>query len=136
MPPEGFETEDYLLTTQRYTETVLAIADALGHEDPILAGCSMAAALRCRLRHFILDASAGSLPLRPRISSRHGTIDWFHRPDAHGGEMGAALVSANIAPHAPMAERWNTLWMFTQSGPGVFRGDLSFYTRDDSLNKW
>ena len=23
-------------------------------------------------------------------------IDWFHRPDAHGGEMGAALVSANI----------------------------------------
>lgn len=23
--------------------------------------------------------------------------------------------------------------MFQQSGPGVFRGDLSFYTRDDSL---
>ena len=23
--------------------------------------------------------------------------------------------------------------MFMQSGPGVFRGDLSFYTRDDSL---
>jgi pimeloyl-ACP methyl ester carboxylesterase len=60
-------------------------------------------------------------------------IDWFHRPDAHGGEMGAALVSANISPHAPDAERWNTLWMFQQSGPGVFRGDLSFYTRDDSL---
>lgn len=47
--------------------------------------------------------------------------------------MGAALVSANISPHAPEAERWNTLWMFIQSGPGVFRGDLSFYTRDDSL---
>jgi pimeloyl-ACP methyl ester carboxylesterase len=60
-------------------------------------------------------------------------IDWFHRPDAHGGEMGAALVSANISPYAPDAERWNTLWMFMQSGPGVFRGDLSFYTRDDSL---
>lgn len=60
-------------------------------------------------------------------------IDWFHRPDAHGGEMGAALVSANIAPQAPEAERWNTQWMFMQSGPGVFRGDLSFYTRDDSL---
>jgi pimeloyl-ACP methyl ester carboxylesterase len=60
-------------------------------------------------------------------------IDWFHRPDAHGGEMGAALVSANISPYAPNAERWNTLWMFMQSGPGVFRGDLSFYTKDDSL---
>ena len=60
-------------------------------------------------------------------------IDWFHRPDAHGGEMGAALVSANISPYAPNSERWNTLWMFMQSGPGVFRGDLSFYTRDESL---
>ena len=47
--------------------------------------------------------------------------------------MGAALVSANIAPQGPEAERWNTQWMFMQSGPGVFRGDLSFYTRDDSL---
>jgi pimeloyl-ACP methyl ester carboxylesterase len=47
--------------------------------------------------------------------------------------MGAALVSANISPYAPEADRWATLWMFMQSGPGVFRGDLSFYTRDDSL---
>ena len=47
--------------------------------------------------------------------------------------MGAAPVSANISPHAPEAEPWNTLWMFMASGPGVFRGDLSFYTRDDSL---
>lgn len=57
-------------------------------------------------------------------------IDWFHRLDAHGGEMGA---SANISPHAPKAERWNTPWMFMQSGPGGFRADLSFYTRDDGL---
>lgn len=56
-------------------------------------------------------------------------IDWFHRPDAHGGEMGAALVSANISPYAPDAERWNTMWMFMQSGPGVFRGDLLGYSR-------
>ena len=97
--------------------------------------------------------SAKSLPLVPlQLAALHGDrfsgfiaieasdfqpawydIDWFHRPDAHGGEMGAALVSANISPHAPDAERWNTLWMFMQSGPGVFRGDLSFYTRDDSL---
>ncbi len=47
--------------------------------------------------------------------------------------MGAALVSANISPFAPEIERWNTLWMFMQSGPGLFRGDLNFYTKDDSL---
>jgi len=30
----------------------------------------------------------------------------------------------------------NTLWMFMQSGPGVFRGDLSFNTKDNSLIRY
>ena len=41
LPPEGFETEEYLLTTESYLETVLAMVDLLGLERPVLAGCSM-----------------------------------------------------------------------------------------------
>src|SRR5690606_11917269 len=41
LPPQGFETEEYLLTTEAYIETVLAVADALSLDRPILAGCSM-----------------------------------------------------------------------------------------------
>ena len=134
LPPEGFETQEYLLTTDAYIDTILAFCDGLGLDRPLLAGCSMGGRIALQLAALHPDRFSGFIAIE--ASDFQGAwydIDWFHRPDAHGGEMGAALVSANISPHAPSAERWNTQWMFMQSGPGVFRGDLSFYTRDDSL---
>ena len=134
LPPEGFQTQEYLLTTEAYIATVLAVADTLGLDRPILAGCSMGGRIALQLAALHGDRFAGFIAIEASdFQPAWYDIDWFHRPDAHGGEMGAALVSANISPYAPEAERWNTLWMFMQSGPGVFGGDLSFYTRDDSL---
>lgn len=134
LPPEGFETQEYLLTTEAYIDTVLAVIDRLGLDKPILAGCSMGGRIALQLAAQYSDHFAGFIAIEASdFQPAWYDIDWFHRPDAHGGEMGAALVSANISPYAPNAERWNTMWMFMQSGPGVFRGDLSFYTRDDSL---
>lgn len=134
LPPEGFETQEYLLTTGAYIETILALIEALGLERPVLAGCSMGGRIALQLAALHADQFAGFIAIEASdFQPAWYDIDWFHRPDAHGGEMGAALVSANISPYAPNAERWNTLWMFMQSGPGVFRGDLSFYTKDDSL---
>lgn len=134
LPPEGFETEEYLLTTEAYIETVLAVMDGLGLNRPVLAGCSMGGRIALQLAALHPEKFSGFIAIEASdFQPAWYDIDWFHRPDAHGGEMGAALVSANISPHAPNSERWNTLWMFMQSGPGVFRGDLSFYTMDDSL---
>ena len=134
LPPEGWQTQEYLLSTETYITIVLNLCRALNLENPIYAGCSMGGriALQLALRHP--DPFKGFIAIEASdFQPAWYDIDWFHRPDAHGGEMGAALVSANIAPQAPDAERWNTQWMFMQSGPGVFRGDLSFYTQDDSL---
>ncbi len=134
LPPEGFETQEYLLTTEAYIETVLALSDALGLDKPVLAGCSMGGRIALQLAALHAQAFSGFIAIEASdFQPAWYDIDWFDRPDAHGGEMGAALVSANISPFAPNTERWNTLWMFMQSGPGVFRGDLSFYTQDDSL---
>jgi pimeloyl-ACP methyl ester carboxylesterase len=134
LPPQGHETTEYLLTTETYMETVLAFCDALGLKRTILVGCSMGGRIALQLAALHADRFAGFIAIEASdFQPAWYDIDWFHRPDAHGGEMGAALVSANIAPQAPPRERWNTLWMFMQSGPGVFRGDLSFYTIDDSL---
>lgn len=134
LPPEGFETQEYLLTTEAYVATVLAVADALELDRPVLAGCSMGGRIALQLAALHPEKFSGFIAIEASdFQPAWYDIDWFHRPDAHGGEMGAALVSANISPYAPNAERWNTLWMFMSSGPGVFRGDLSFYTRDESL---
>ncbi|MEM1363531.1 MAG: alpha/beta hydrolase [Pseudomonadota bacterium] len=134
LPPEGWQCQEYLLTTEAYVATVLAIASALQLDKPVYAGCSMGGRIALQLAHQHVEKFKGFIAIEASdFQQAWYDIDWFHRPDAHGGEMGAALVSANIAPQAPDAERWNTQWMFMQSGPGVFRGDLSFYTRDDSL---
>ena len=58
---------------------------------------------------------------------------WLHRPDVHGGEVCAALVSGLIAPQSPDVARAETLWMYKQGGPGVFKGDLHFYRVDGDL---
>ncbi len=108
--------------------------EALGLDRPILAGCSMGGRIALQLAALHGERFGGFIAIEASdFQPAWYDIDWFDRPDAHGGQMGAALVSANISPHAPKSERWNTLWMFMMSGPGVFRGDLSFYTRDDSL---
>ena len=134
LPPRGFQTEEYLLTTETYIETVLAVIDGLCLDRPVLAGCSMGGRIALQLAALHPGRFSGFIAIEASdFQPAWYDIDWFDRPDAHGGQMGAALVSANISPHAPEVERWNTLWMFMASGPGVFRGDLSFYTRDDSL---
>ena len=38
-----------------------------------------------------------------------------------------------MAPQSPDATRHETLWMYKQSGPGVFKGDLYFYRVDGDL---
>jgi pimeloyl-ACP methyl ester carboxylesterase len=52
---------------------------------------------------------------------------WLHHPDVHGGEICAARVSGLMALQSPEETRWETLWGYMQSGPGVFKGDLFFY---------
>jgi len=58
---------------------------------------------------------------------------WLNRPDVHGGEVCAALVSGLIAPQSPQSARAETLWCYKQGGPGVFKGDLYFYRVDGDL---
>ena len=60
-------------------------------------------------------------------------MSWLHRPDVHGGEVCAAVISGLIAPQSPDSERWETLWHYMQGGPGVFKGDLYFYKVDGDI---
>ena len=47
-----------------------------------------------------------------------------------GGEVCAGFVSGQVAPQSPNEFRWETLWAYMQSGPGIFKGDLYFYWHD------
>jgi pimeloyl-ACP methyl ester carboxylesterase len=133
-PPAGWQDREYRLTASGYVKCVLAVADALGLEKPVCMGCSiggrivlhLALAEARRFRALIgLEAAAHAEP--------YYDLDWLHRPDVHGGEICGALISGLIAPTAPARDRWETIWHYMQGGPGVFKGDLYFYTKDGDV---
>ena len=134
LPPEGFEREEYLLTTASYTQMVVDVCDAMRLEKPVVMGCSiggrivlnLAAEHANRFRALIgLESAAYQQPWYD--------TEWLNRPDVHGGEVCAALVSGLIAPQSPAVSRHETLWMYKCSGPGIFKGDLYFYRVDGDL---
>ena len=135
-PPEGWQHEDYKLTSESYIEQILAVSAALELDKPVAMGCSIGGriALYLALKHpekfraiIGLQASAFVDP--------YYDIEWLHRPDAHGGEVCAGAVSGLVGPQAPDLHRWETLWHYMQGGPGVFKGDLFFYKVDGDIRE-
>jgi pimeloyl-ACP methyl ester carboxylesterase len=133
-PPDGWQDDEYALTTDAYIEAIRVVRDALDLHRPVTLGCSIGGriVLSLAIRHarefralIGIDAAA----------YQTGWYDstWLHRPDVHGGEACAGFVSGLIAPQSPDTNRWDTLWKYMQSGPGVFRGDIHFYRIDSDL---
>ncbi len=133
-PPAGWWREDYQLTTASYVAAIQAVSRELGLDRPAVLGCSIGG-------RIVLDLAARhSAEFRAVIglqSSAHVVpyydVGWTHRPDVHGGEVCAAIVSGLMAPQSPEHERWETLWHYMQGGPGIFRGDLHFYKAEGDL---
>ena len=133
-PPEGWQEEEYRLTTESYTETVRAFCGALALERPVVMGCSIGGRIVLQLAIDHAGEFRALIGLEAAdFQAPWYDAAWLHRPDVHGGEVCAALVSGLIAPQSPPAERWETLWHYMQSGPGVFKGDLYFYRVDADL---
>ena len=134
LPPEGWQREEYRLTTAAYTEMVVAFCEALELERPVVMGCSIGGriVLNLAIEHAARFRALIGLEAADFQQPWYDTA-WLNRPDVHGGEVCAALVSGLIAPQSPDVSRHETLWMYKQGGPGVFKGDLYFYRVDGDL---
>jgi pimeloyl-ACP methyl ester carboxylesterase len=134
LPPEGWQNEDYRLTMAGYTEMIVAFCRALELDRPVAMGCSIGGriVLNLAIEHAAMFRALIGLESADYQAPWYDT-EWLNRPDVHGGEVCAALVSGLIAPHSPETARHETLWMYKQGGPGVFKGDLYFYRVDGDL---
>ena len=111
LPPVGYQDEEYRLTTELYTDTIRAFCGALDLDRPVVMGCSMGGRIVLHLAEAFpeefravigIEASDHQEPWYDR--------DWLHRPDVHGGEVCAGLISGLVAPQSPDEYRWETLW--------------------------
>lgn len=138
-PPPGFEHESYQLTTDGYVGIVMAVSRALGLDRPVVMGCSIGgrAVLHLALRHGEHFRAAIGLQSATHADAGADTrlrdLGFMFRPDVHGQEAAAGSVACLIAPTAPVADRWETLWHYMQGGPSVFLGDIHYYFSDGDL---
>lgn len=133
-PPAGWQSFEYRLTSKNYIDMILTVCDALSLDRPVVMGCSIGGRI---VLHLALDHAHRFRALIGLQSAAHAEpyydLQWLHRPDVHGGEVCSSIVSGLIGPSAPQTDRWETLWHYAQGGPGVFRGDLYFYTVDGDV---
>jgi len=133
-PPEGWQQREYKLTSAAYTDIIMTVCDALQLDQPVAIGCSIGGRI---VLHLALEHPERFRALVGLQSGAHVEpyydLRWLHRPDVQGGETCAGIVSGLIGPESPDSERWETLWHYMQSGPGVFKGDLHFYNLDGDI---
>ena len=133
-PPEGYQNEEYKLISRGYIQMILEIADALGLDKPVVMGCSIGGRIALYLAHQHAKRFRAIIGLESAAHvAPYYDVEWLHRPDVHGGEVSAGVVSGLVAPTAPDSHRFETLWHYLQSGPGIFKGDLHFYKVDGDI---
>jgi pimeloyl-ACP methyl ester carboxylesterase len=127
-PPVGYQHLKYELTTELYIATIRAFCLALDLDRPVIMGCSIGGRIVLQLAHAHGSEFRALIGLEAADYQQPWyDSNWLHRADVHGGEVSAALCSGLVSPVSPDEYRYETLWQYMQSGPGVFKGDLYFY---------
>jgi pimeloyl-ACP methyl ester carboxylesterase len=100
---------------------------ALQLDRPVVMGCSIGGRIVLNLAIDHADEFRALIGLEGAdFQAPWYDTSWLNRPDVHGGEVCAALVSGLMAPQSPATSRAETLWAYKQ-------GDLYFYRVDGDL---
>jgi pimeloyl-ACP methyl ester carboxylesterase len=143
--------KEYRLTRDGVMDTIIAISRAVKAERPIYMGCSIGGYLAPDIALYhpgefraaigVNASIAGSQApsqhpgakedMDKPISDRRSPDTNFH-PRVNGESIGVSMYEIT-SPEAPDAYRRETAWVYSQSGPGAFAGDLYYYTYDHDL---
>src|SRR3954471_10008289 len=129
-PPTGVGEGESRLTTDRYVEAIVAVADALGLEAPVVLGCSMGGeiVLELAFRHPDRFAAAVAVQGADRVEGRQ--VAWAKHARVNEKLFVPEWVDGLMSPTAPPAHRAEVRWAYSQSAHGVYWGDIEFYSRD------
>lgn len=129
-PPDKWWLKKYRLTTKGYLEMVRAVWLALGLERPIVMGCSMGGAIVLKVAAEYQKELTGIVGLESAAYAPGRYNEFLHHPAIHGGELCASYTYGLNSPNSPEVSRRENWWYYSQSGPGVYQGDVHFYSLD------
>jgi pimeloyl-ACP methyl ester carboxylesterase len=129
-PPAGWWLKRYRLTTKDYLGLIRAVSKALGIKLPVVLGCSMGGAIVLKLAARHQRELRGIIGLESAAYAPGRYNEFLHHPAIHGGELCASYTFGLCSPSSPEVNRRENWWYYSQSGPGVYQGDVHFYSQD------
>lgn len=129
-PPDEWWLTRYRLTTASYLAAIRSVWLALGLERPVVLGCSMGGAIVLKLAADHQAELTGIVGLESAAYAPGRYNEFLHHPAIHGGELCASYTYGLNAPSSPEPSRRENWWYYSQSGPGVYQGDVHYYSLD------
>jgi len=129
-PPDGWWLKKYRLTTKDYLAMIRAVWQALELDRPVVMGCSMGGAIVLAVASEYQRELRGIIGLESSAYAPGRYNEFLHHPAIHGGELGATYTYALCAPQSPESSTRENWWLYSQAGPGVYAGDVHFYSVD------
>jgi pimeloyl-ACP methyl ester carboxylesterase len=145
LPPVDYAwwESEYNLTLDFFLKFLDAFSDELGLERPAYLGCSMGGHLAPDLAYYrperyraVIGVEAGLKTSADMFDAGYSHMQAFRfkndNPQVNRETIGAEMEM--LCPtHIPAAARKEIGWVYNQSGPGVFAGDVYYYNFDHDL---
>lgn len=130
LPPssESWWSEQYDLTAEQFTETIVSIADALELDDPVFIGSSMGGTVTLELADWYPDRFQALIGLESGLFTPGYYTQWLDHPHVNTNDVNSHATWGLMAPHSPEWARRETLYMYEQGANGVLKGDLFYYS--------
>ena len=132
VPPtsESWWADQYDLTADRFTETIVSIADALELEEPVFIGSSMGGTITLELADWYPDRFQALIGLEAGLFTPGFYIQWLDHPHVNANDVNSHATWGLMAPQGPEWARRETLYLYEQGANGVLKGDLYYYSME------
>lgn len=140
LPPttDRWWTTEYRMDTQHLMDSIVAISNALNLERPVYMGCSVGGYLAPDLAYYHPDKFRAVIGINSSIAGTRVEnkgkpyASPFSHPQNSTAYIGSRMYMIT-SPEAREAFRRETGWIYSQGGPGIFGGDLYYFSVEHDL---
>lgn len=128
MPPLGWDGGIYQLDQASYLDWCASFIEQVIGEPTVVMGCSMGAGIALALAAERPDLVRGVVALEAPLRPRGRRNPFLTHAQVNGGWHSAAYVRGLMSPSSPAEDRRRAAHIYAQGAPGVYDGDLVFYS--------
>ncbi|PZA11890.1 alpha/beta hydrolase [Rhodopseudomonas palustris] len=128
LPPLDWDGGSYSLDQATYLDWCISFIEQTVGEPVVVIGCSMGAGIALALAAERPDLVKAVIALEAPLRPRGRRNPYLTHAKVNGGWHSAAYVRGLMSPSSSAEDRRRAAWIYSQGAPGVYDGDLAFYS--------